>query len=118
MSLRTRTNPRRPLAPGPWPLLALALALALAGARGASAYIERLYALHEIMSESTHILVAVVESVDKEKQRATLRVVEDLKGTSGWKKINVNFAVGQFDHPALMMKRLAPGLPALMFYQQ
>jgi VCBS repeat protein/FG-GAP repeat protein len=98
-------------------LVFLVLGIALT-TRPATAYIERLYSLQEIMNESTHILVAVVESVDKEKQRATLRVVEDLKGTSGWKKININFAVGQFDHPALMMKRLAPGLPALMFYQQ
>jgi hypothetical protein len=85
--------------------------------RPARAYIERLYTLQEVMDQSTNILVAEVVSVDKEKQRATLQVVEDLKGVSNWKKINVNYAVGQYDHPALMMKRLAPGIPALMFYQ-
>ncbi|HIE27777.1 TPA: hypothetical protein EYP66_10860 [Candidatus Poribacteria bacterium] len=88
----------------------------------AEAFIQREYTLKEVLSASTNIVFGRLTSVDKKRMRAIVEVQENLKGTSDFKRIKMNIAVGQtqgkLTSPRMMMERLENGLPILVFYQK
>lgn len=89
--------------------------------RVANAFIERKMALQEVISESTNIVFGTVSKVDQKRQRFTMKVEQDIKGTSNLEQIKVNVAVGQrrgnLTSPEKFMKAVKVGAPAMMFYK-
>ncbi|MBC8232990.1 hypothetical protein H8E77_25890 [bacterium] len=94
----------------------------LASGIRAEAFIQREYTLKEVLEASTNIVSGRVTSVDKKRMHAIVEVQENLKGTSDFKYINMNIAVGQVQgkltSPQMMMERLEDGLPIIVFYQK
>ncbi|MBM3240341.1 hypothetical protein FJZ31_29005 [Candidatus Poribacteria bacterium] len=86
----------------------------------ANAFIERKYELQEVISESTNIVFGTLTSVDEQRQRAIIKVEENVKGTSNFDQIKINVAVGQqrgdLTNPEKFMKVLKVGNPVIIFY--
>lgn len=103
-------------------ILICAVFLTVLGFENVHAFIERVYTLQEVLNESTNIVFGKVESVDTQKQRAILKVEENIKGKSDFSKININVAVGQVGRkdtsPELLMGKLKVGLPVIVFYSK
>jgi hypothetical protein len=87
----------------------------------ANAFIERKYELQEVISESTNIVFGTLTSVDEQRQRAIIKVGENVKGTSNFDQIKINVAVGQqrgdLTSPEKFMKVLKVGSPVIIFYK-
>ena len=87
--------------------------------RPAGAVITRLTPLREILAGETFIFRAKVETLDPSRPAAILTVDEDLKGKAPFRKLPVNLtgdSEGQKEkHPAQLVRRLACGLPVLVF---
>ncbi|HIE27778.1 TPA: hypothetical protein EYP66_10865 [Candidatus Poribacteria bacterium] len=90
-------------------------------ARISNAFVERKYALREVINECTNIVFGTLTSVDRKKQRAIVKVEEDVKGKSNFGKIKINVAVGQhrgnLTSPEKFMKALRVGNPVIIFYK-
>jgi len=84
------------------------------------AFIERYYPLQEVLDACTNVVFGKVTSINKARMHAIITVEENIKGTSPFKKIKVNVAVGQqrgaATSPRKMMKHFKVGLPAIVFY--
>jgi len=82
--------------------------------------ITRQYTLQEVLSECTNVAFGKVESVDKKRKRAIVRLTEDLKGKSRFETIKMNIAVGQvgkLTSPDMMMAKFEVGLPIALLYK-
>lgn len=82
----------------------------------ASAYIERLYPLKDVIRESDVILEGVVEKADVKRKTCVIRVKTAIKGKTEYEQIRVNFGVGQNWHPDVIMKHIVVNTPAVVFY--
>jgi outer membrane protein assembly factor BamB len=75
--------------------------------------------LSAFMKEADHILVAKIESLNAEKGTIVLTVDGDLKGKLESRRLNVAIRPDQDaikgDHIPQLLKRLAPGLPLVLF---
>lgn len=96
-------------------MLAGMAALVLLGAVPAWALFERVYPLGEIIRDATTVATARVVSVDPVKQRAVLRVGNDLKGRTPYRRLEIDISKGGFGHAPQAMRRLAPDLPLVLF---
>jgi len=76
-------------------LFSLILFILAFTANHADAFIDKQYTLQEVLSECTNILFGTVESVDKQRMRAVVAVLEDVKGETEYSQIKINIAVGQ-----------------------
>src|SRR5579871_1813257 len=85
----------------------------------APAVITALTPLSDVLQQSTFIVTATVESVDAGKPALVLVVDEDLKGKAPMRKLPVLFKgdaeAKKKDHVALILKRVAPKLPLVLF---
>ena len=93
-----------------------AAALALLLALPATAYIEALYPLQQVLNESEVIAEGVIEKVDAVNRIASCRVTRTLKGKCGYEVIRMNMSGGQEWHPDVIMRHFVPGQPMLIFY--
>jgi len=87
----------------------------------AQSFVERKYHLNEVLAECTNIVFGKLTSVDATKQRAVVKVEENLKGTSNFKRIKMNIAIGQQrpgSSPKKLMRLLKVGLPIIIFYRR
>ncbi len=103
-----------------WRLLIAACAIISFGIQTAHSFIAREYTLQEVIDACTNIAFGKVESVDREKQRAIVKLEEDLKGKSEFSHIKINLAVGQRKKetsPEMLMEKFNVGLPVIIFYQ-
>ena len=84
------------------------------------AFIERHYQLQEVLDACTNVVFGKVTSVNEQRMHAIITVEENIKGTSQFKEIKINVAVGQqrppLTSPRKMMKHFKVGLPAIVFY--
>jgi len=83
-----------------------------------AAYVERMYALQEVLDESTNICVGKIEKVDTEKKQFVAKMERDLKGKNPYLKIqaNTNTSLPQFI--PYMMAKVKPGQTILVFYRR
>ena len=103
----------------PWRRSGAALAAALVlAASSASAFIERMYSLQEVLNESTHVVVGRLDTVDEKARTAVLAGERALKGPLDYPKINLNIALGPGPHANYMLELIEPGKPAIIFYKQ
>lgn len=93
-----------------------AAALAALLALPATAYIEVLYPLQQVLNESEVIAEGVLEKVDATNRIASCRITRTLKGKCGYEVIRMNMSGGQEWHPDVIMKHFVPGQPMLIFY--
>lgn len=102
-------------------ILIAIMAVFISNIQTANAFIERKMALQEVISQSTNIVFGKIESIDAKRQRFTMSVEQDIKGTSNIKQIKVNAAVGQrrgnLTSPEKFMKSVKVDSPAIMFYK-
>src|SRR4051794_33792943 len=87
----------------------------------AHAVITALTPLSAVLKESGFILVARVESLDPEKRTVVLTVEEQLKGKAPFARLPVNLnstAKTAPDEVPVLLKRLAPKLPVVLFVNQ
>jgi len=102
-------------------LFSLILLILAIAANCTNAFIDRKYTLQEVLDECTNILFGVVESVDKQKQRAVVTVLEDIKGKSLYSNININIAVGQERQGStrkMLLDKLDVVFPIIIFYKK
>jgi hypothetical protein len=97
----------------------MAVALVLAVPAAARAYIEALMPLQQVFDESTHIYTAKFLSVDKVKQRASIKLLEPIKGKTAIQKLNFDIKRGQYpDQIAFLPADIEVGRPAIFCWQQ
>jgi len=87
----------------------------------ARSFIKREYTLQEIIDACSNVAFGKVESVDAKKQRAIVKLAENIKGKSPISHIKINVAVGQRTKqtsPEMLMKKFKTGLPVIIFYQR
>jgi len=85
-----------------------------------NAFVERKYSLQEVINECTNIVFGTLTNVDAKRQRAVVKVEENLKGKSKFDHIKINVAVGQRrpkTSPEKFMKSLKVGNPVIIFYR-
>lgn len=102
-----------------WSLIA-ACAIISFGIQTAHSFISREYTLQEIFDACTNVAFGKVESIDQAKQRAIVKLEENLKGKSKLSHIRINVAVGQKKKetsPKMLMGKFKKGLPVIIFYQ-
>jgi len=97
--------------PAPAPAFAKATA-------GMPAYVEAIYPLQQVLTESSVIVEGTVESHDGQKKIAVIKTGKALKGQNPYEKIRITYAGGQFWHPEGIPKHFVPGAPALIFYNE
>lgn len=106
---------------GNW-LLGLILGLGLGGATPAQALITALTPLEDVLKQSTFIVSARVASVDADKPAMVLVIEEDLKGKAPVRKLPIllkgDAEAKKKNHVPLLLKRVAPKLPILLFLLQ
>lgn len=99
--------------------LILTLGLLVCCPQPAGAVITRLTPLKAVLESEKLIFVAKVETLEPDKPAMTLGVDEPLKGKPPFGKLPVSLTgdrEGKKEkHPALLAKRLAPGLPLVIF---
>ena len=97
------------------------VALSVCAVEKAHSFIAREYTLQEVLDACTNIAFGRMESVDKKRQRAIVRLEENIKGKSGFSQIKINAAVGQRvkqSTPEMLMQKFGVGLPIIVFYQR
>src|SRR5947209_7024363 len=99
----------------------LALALGLLPSP-AFAVIGKPVALRDVLAESHFIVVAKVETLDRDKPAATLTISEDLKGKASFRKLDVlllgDGVARKNDESSKVLKRLTTGQPLVLFVHQ
>jgi hypothetical protein len=97
------------------------IAILLGNVHIANAFVERKYELQEVINECTNIVFGTLTSVDEKRQRAIVKVEENIKGTSNFDQIKINVSVGQqigdSTSPEKFMKVLKVGNPVIIFYR-
>lgn len=89
-------------------------------AESAHSFIQREYTLQEVIDACTNVAFGKVESADTQKQRAVVKLEENIKGESPFSHIKINAAVGQRTKetsPEMLMEKFKAGLPVIIFYQ-
>ena len=89
--------------------------------RSAHSFIQREFTLQEILDACTNVAFGNVESVDKQKQRAIVKLGEDIKGKSPLSHVRINVAVGQRTKqtsPEMLIEKFKVRLPVIIFYQK
>jgi len=84
-------------------------------------FIERHYTLQEVIDSSTNIVFGTVESVDRKRLRAVVKVDENVMGKSGLTRIRINLAVGQRrpeSTPEKMIRYFRKSEPVVLFYDR
>jgi len=99
-----------------WAACAAALLVVLAGRVGA--YVERMYALQEVLDESTNICVGKIEKVDTEKKQIVAKMERDLKGQNPYAKIQINTATSLPQFIPYMMAKIKAGQTIVVFYKK
>ena len=79
------------------------------------ALIQKLFSIKDIMNESQVIAEGKIERVDGKEQTVVIRVTGDIKGRCADREIKILVAFGEPWHPAIMMKRLKPDAPVILF---
>lgn len=96
--------------------LAAALAgLSLCLAGPCTALNQRIYPLKEMVADAKSIAVGRVAAVDQGEMRVVLVADEILKGNAAWRWMGIDLKSGGWGHPPILMRRLAPGLPVVIF---
>jgi outer membrane protein assembly factor BamB len=102
----------------PAPIVSVFLGLVFCAGR-VEGVITRITPLKEVLATEKLIFVAKVDKIDADKPAIFLTVSENLKGKPLFRAIPVNLIgdrEGQKEkHPAAMLKRLAPGIPLIVF---
>ncbi|MGD0088351.1 MAG: FG-GAP-like repeat-containing protein [Planctomycetota bacterium] len=98
-------------------VLALSLLTGLIAAP-ASAFVEALYSLKQVMDESYAIVEAEIASVDQKERLACATVKGVIKGKCPFKQLKLNIGVGQAWFPEVLLKRLKVGEPVLFFWNE
>jgi len=93
-------------------------ALSLRDASGAGNYVEAVYSIQQVMTESEVIVEGVIEKADNETKTAVIKTGRALKGKCDYPLIKMNIGVGQVWHPEAIWPHLVPGAPVLVFYNQ
>jgi hypothetical protein len=94
----------------------LLAALAFVWPLPSQAYIERVYPLKELVDECTFIYTAKVMTVDKVKQRVTIKLIEPIKGKTD--VVNIGYDFGPAQSPwqmAFVLSDLQEGQQAILF---
>jgi hypothetical protein len=95
--------------------------LSLCRIEAAQSFITREYTLQEVLDACSNVAFGRAESVDRKKQRAIVKLEENVKGKSKFSHIKINAAVGQVrakqTSPAMHMKKFKVGLPVIIFYK-
>jgi hypothetical protein len=99
-------------------ILAASALLATLFAARAESYVEALYPLQQVLTESWVIAEGVVESHDPQKKIAALKVGRSLKGKCTYETIRITYGGGQFWHPEAIPKHLVKDAPVLIFYNE
>ncbi len=86
--------------------------------RNASAYIERMYSLAEVLDESTNILVGKIAKVDKRRRVAEAVIERTLKGETEYHRIQMNLSAGISAEARYLLDIWEPGDPFLLFYSR
>ncbi|MCG3180478.1 MAG: hypothetical protein BIFFINMI_02840 [Phycisphaerae bacterium] len=81
----------------------------------AAALIERLYSLHDVLNDSTHVLVGRLALVDAERQIAVIDVERAAKGRKEFDRVKVSLRDAAEDHRACLLRRLKEKNPVLLF---
>jgi hypothetical protein len=85
-------------------------------APAATAYVEALYPLQQVLGESEVIAEGLIEKVDATSRIASCRITKTFKGKCGFEVVRMNLSTGQEWHPDVIMKHFVPGQPMLIFY--
>jgi outer membrane protein assembly factor BamB len=106
-----------------WSLGVLALSSCLIlTALPAWAVITRLLPLSVVLKEQPYICMAQVERLEPARQMMVLNVTEDLKGHFPYRRLTVHLKgdreAQKGQHLPQLLKRLAPGLPLVLFAQE
>jgi outer membrane protein assembly factor BamB len=100
-----------------WAILGILLSAA-----ASEALITRPPSLAQAMKENQFILLAKVDQLFPEKPAVVLVVQEDLKGKASFRRLPVNLTgdaeAEKYKHTPQLLKRLAPGLPLVLFASQ
>jgi hypothetical protein len=83
-----------------------------------SALNQRVYPLKEIAADAESVVVGRVASVDPGAMRFVVIADEYLKGHQGFTWMATDVKSGGWGHPPILMRRVAPGLPAILFVNQ
>ncbi len=84
--------------------------------------IKALTPLRTFIKDAQYIAVAKVDSLYPDKPAMVLLVQDDVKGKLPFRKLPIHLKgdteAEKLDHPALLLKRLAPDLPLVLFVNQ
>jgi len=83
-----------------------------------SAYVERMYALQEVLDECSNISVGKVEKVDTQKKQVVVKMERDLKGTNPYPKIQINTNTSLPQFIPYMMAKIKPGQTVVFFWKK
>jgi hypothetical protein len=98
-------------------LLLVLAAMALAPIQ-AWAMHQRVYSLEEIAREAGAIAEGRVAHIDRDGLRAVLLVERPIKGTPPARWMGVDLSQGGWGHPGIVARRLALGLPVILFFSR
>lgn len=82
----------------------------------AGAYIEQLYSLDEILSESTHILVGRIDSVERREGTVVATIDGALKGGWEYERVQMAIAAGPREQATFVLELLEKGDSFLLYY--
>jgi hypothetical protein len=94
----------------------LAAALLAILALPASAYIEAMYPLQQMIAECEVIAEGVIEKADAKNKTAVAKITKNIKGKCHYEQIRMNLSGGQFWHSEVIMKHMVVGAPVVMLY--
>jgi len=109
---------RKLLANFPTAVALVAAVLFLAHTGRATAYVERMYALKEVLDESTNICLGKIEKVDVENKQIIAKMERDLKGKNPYETIRMNIRTSLPQFIPYMMAKVKPGQQILVFYKK
>jgi hypothetical protein len=108
-----KTNYQQSKACGSLALLAFAF---LCCAPSSDAYIMKLLGVKDVMDPSVVIVEGQVTSVDLKGRTILGTFKKNIKGKNPYEQIKMNIGVGQLYFPEVMMKRIKPGMPVVLFW--
>lgn len=80
------------------------------------AYIMKLLSLKEVMDLSVVIVEGQVTSVDAKNRTVLATFKRPIKGQNPYEQIRMNIGVGQLYYPEVLLKRMKPDLPVILFW--
>ena len=82
------------------------------------AYIQKLLGLKEVMDQSVVIVEGQVTAVDPKGRTVLATFQRAIKGQNRYKQIRMNIGVGQLYYPGVLLKRMKPGEPVILFWNK